>query len=234
MEIPIETVDDLEADQYQMGEKKESFGICKAGDINEEERSVIAIISTDSIDRDNEVLVPKGMDADNFRKNPLVLWSHNAGQPPIAKALWLKQGRKRITAKIKFAMTDRAEEVWQLMKGGFLNAFSVGFKPKEGRRPTPDDIKGNPNLADVQFIFSKWELLEFSVVGVPANAEALALAVKSKSITLSDDMIETLEVKEVKEVEEDEEILVCASDFREKAIPVRIPVREVIEVREIK
>jgi HK97 family phage prohead protease len=229
MEIPIE----IEADQeYKMGEKKESFGICKAGEINEEERSVIAIISTDAIDRDNEVLVPKGMDADNFRKNPLVLWSHNAGLPPIAKALWLKQGRKRITAKIKFAMTERAEEVWQLFKGGFLNAFSVGFKPNEGHRPTPDDIKKNPDLAEARFIFTVWELLEFSVVGVPANAEALALAVKNKSITISDDLRDELHVKEI---EEDEEILICVSEFKEKAINVEIPgVEPVIEVQVIK
>jgi HK97 family phage prohead protease len=235
--MAIENIDELEQDQelieceYKFdGEAKESFGLCKATDINEEERSVIAVISTGSIDRDNEVLVPKGMDAENFRKNPVIPWSHNTFQPPIGKALWLKQGRKRITAKIKFATTKLAEEVWQLFKGGFLKAFSVGFIPKEGHRPTPDDIKANPALAEARFIFTKWELTEFSPVTVPANAEALALAVKNKSITISDELKECLHV----EVVEDEELLLCADDFKEKAISVAIPVEEFIEVSIIK
>jgi phage head maturation protease len=231
------TIEDLEKDQelieceYKFdGATKESFGLCKATDINEEERTVVAVISTDSVDRDNEVLVPKGMDAEDFRKNPVVPWSHNTFQPPIGKALWIKQGRKRITAKVRFATTDLAEEVWQLFKGGFLNAFSVGFIPKEGRRPTPDDIKANPLLAEASFMFTKWILTEFSPVTVPANAEALAIAVKSKSITISDELIKTLHVKEI---EDEEEILMCASDFKEKAISVEIPVEEYIEVQEI-
>jgi phage head maturation protease len=146
--------------------------------------------------------------------------------PPIGKALWVKRGIKRITAKVKFATTERAEEVWQLFKGGFLNAFSVGFKPLDGRRPTPDDIKANTNLANARFMFTKWELLEFSPVTVPANAEALALAVKSKSIKLSNELIECLHVEEI----EEDEILLCASDLKEKAINVEIPVEEFIEV----
>jgi len=208
------------------GETKQSFGICKAGEINEEERSVIAIISTGSVDRDNEVLVPKGMDAENFRKNPVVPWSHRSDMPPVGKALWVKRGVKRITAKVKFATTERAEEVWQLFKGGFLNAFSVGFKPLEGRRPTPDDIKANTDLADARFLFTKWELLEFSPVTVPANAEALAQAIKSKSITISDDLIKCLHVEEI----EEDEIMMCASDLKEKSISVEIPCEPVIEV----
>jgi len=216
--------------EYKMDDEvKQSFGICKAGEINEEERSVVAIISTDAIDRDSEVLVPKGMDADNFRKNPVVPWSHRSDMPPVGKALWVKRGVKRITAKVKFATTERAEEVWQLFKGGFLNAFSVGFKPKEGRRPTPEDIKSNPNLADARFLFTKWELLEFSPVTVPANAEALAQAIKSKSITISDDLKQCLHVEEVKEIEE-EEVFMCAADLKQKKISVEIPVETFIQV----
>ena len=235
--MAIETIDESEQDQeiieceYKFdGETKQSFGLCKATDVNEEERSVTAIISTSSIDRDSEVLVPGGMIAENFQKNPVVLWSHNAGEPPIGKALWLKKIPKRnpnrIGAMIKFASTPRGEEVFQLFKGGFLNAFSVGFRPTDGRRPTPDDIKKNPLLAEARFIFTEWELLEFSVVSVPANAEALAQAIKSKSIKISDELKECLHVEEI----EEEEILLCAADFKEKAISVEIPVEEFIEV----
>lgn len=222
---------EIDNSEYLDDKKHLSFGICKAGDIDEEERTVVAIISTGSIDRDSEVLSPKGVEVENFLKNPVVPWSHQTFDPPIGKALWLKKGTKRIMAKIKFATTERAEEVWQLFKGGFLHAFSVGFRPLEGHRPTPEDIKKNPDLADARFIFDKWELLEFSPVTVPANAEALATAIKSKNISISDDLLEELKIKPVKaaDVDETEEtIYIPVKNLTPE--PEKIEVVEIIEV----
>lgn len=215
--------DDLEMIDIEMqaklsGDKHFALDICKATEVNEEERTVTAVISTGAIDRDGEVLDPKGIQLENYVKNPVVPWSHRSGEPPIGKCLWIKKGTKRIVAKVKFAMTERAEEVWQLFKGGFLKAFSVGFMPQEGHRPTPDDIKKNPILADARFIFDKWELLEFSPVTVPANPEALAQAIKSKSIKLSEDLITELKVSPVPEAEVIEE--------QDEPIAVAIPVKE--------
>ena len=156
----------------------------KVSDIDSEERTVTAVISSDAIDRDDEVLLPKGADIEQFQKNPVVLWSHNSHLPPIGKALWIERKGKKIIAKVKFAETELAEEVWQLFKGGFLKAFSVGFQPKSpGRVPTPAEIKKRPELASVRRIFDDWEMLEFSAVAVPANPEALATAIKSGQFT---------------------------------------------------
>jgi hypothetical protein len=57
---------------------------------------------------------------------------------------------------------DAVRKLWEL---GFLNAASVGFTPKSG---TPTG-KGGTRYTD-------WELLEFSIVPIPANADALRLA----------------------------------------------------------
>jgi HK97 family phage prohead protease len=159
--------------------------VAKSIDIDDDERSLTAIISTDTVDRDGEVLLPKGAILDNFMKNPVVLWAHDYYDTPIARALWIKKGRGRITAKAKFADTDKAEEIYQLYKGGFLNAFSVGFDPREYREPKPEEIKKKPDWANARRIYETWELLEFSGVPVPANPEALALAVKTKELSLS-------------------------------------------------
>lgn len=206
------------------GEKHISFGICKATEIDDEERTVVAVISTGVIDRDSEILTPKGARTENFEKNPVIPWSHNTFDPPIGKALWIKVGTKKILAKVKFAMTDRAEEVWQLFKGKFLRAFSVGFIPLKGHRPTPEEIKKNPDLADARFIFDEWELLEFSPVVVPANPEALATAVKNKSIKISKALRKELNVEEIAEEtpENEEEVLIPVSAFKkpEKIIEV--------------
>ena len=214
---------DIEIEQKLSGDKQFAFGICKAADIDDEERTVKAVISTGAIDRDGEILSPKGMKHENFVKNPVVPCSHNSGEPPIGKAIWLYKGRKKIEAKVKFATTERAEEIWQLFKGKFLNAFSVGFIPLKGHRPTPDEIKKAPELADARFIYDEWELLEFSPVTVPANPEALATAVKSKSISISDDLKKELhieiEVIESEEIEvKEEEILIPVVDITEKKV----------------
>ncbi len=205
--------------------------------VDEDEGTVTAVISTDAIDRDNEVLSPKGAILDNFLKNPVVLWVHNSFGMPVGKALWIKRGRKKITAKVKFAKTDLGQEVFEMFKGGFLNAFSVGFIVKKSHSPTPDEIKKKPELAEAWRIFDEWELLEFSVVPVPANQEALATAVKQKTLTISDTTLEDMDMdveeifltedeqkkvdeeeKEEKEVDTDEEKDIVEEDVEEKVV----------------
>ena len=168
----------------------------KVSDVDDEERTVTAVISTDSVDRDKEILLPKGARIDRFLANPVVLWSHSSGQPPIGRALWVNKGRNKLIAKIKFAVTERAEEVWQLFKGRFLNAFSVGFLPFKGHVPTPDEIKKKPDWAEAKYVFDDWELLEFSPVNVPSNPDALAYAIKTKAITLSPETMKELNIVE--------------------------------------
>lgn len=162
---------------------------------NSDERTVTAIISTSAVDRDKEVVVARGIDFEQYLKNPVVLWAHNSWDTPIGKAMWLKRTGKKIIAKIKFADTDKAEEVYQLYKGGFLSAFSIGFIPTKRKQPEPDDIKKNPDWADARMIIEKSELLEFSAVPVPANPEALVTAVKNKDISISDDTIDELDLE---------------------------------------
>ncbi len=165
-------------------------------EVDSDERTVTAVITTAAVDRDNEVLLPKGADIDSYLKNPVVLWAHNYGEPPIARTLWMKTGRGKITAKAKFADTEKAEEVYQLYKGGFLSAFSIGFIPLDSHPPTPDEIKKHPEWAAARRIYNKWELLEFSAVPVPANPEALATAVKTKELNLTAETQEELGIEE--------------------------------------
>ncbi len=172
--------------KYELNKEMHLDSCMKISAIDENDRTVTAVISSSAVDRDREVLLPKGMDAEKFAKNPVVLFAHDSHSPPIGKALWVKVKGKLITAKVQFANTDFASEIWELFKGKFLNAFSVGFIPHDGHSPTPKEIAKNPELANARFIIDKWELLEFSAVPVPANPEALMQAVKSKSLNLSD------------------------------------------------
>ena len=98
--------------------------VCKS-EVDEQERTVTAVISTGAIDRDNEILLPKGADFEQYMKNPVVLWAHSYGEVPIGKALWIKKTWKNIKAKLQFADTPQAEEIYQLFKGGFLESMML-------------------------------------------------------------------------------------------------------------
>jgi phage head maturation protease len=147
--------------------------------------TAVAAISTSTVDRDKEVMNPQGIDYENYNKNPVVLFAHQYDEPPIGKSLWVKGGRKYVKAKWKWARTQKALEIKQLWDGGFLNAVSVGFLPTESHEPLPVEIQANPELANARRIIDKWELLEFSIVPVPSNPDALAAAVSTLNISTS-------------------------------------------------
>ncbi|KKN71413.1 hypothetical protein LCGC14_0421350 [marine sediment metagenome] len=198
--------------------------------VDEDERTVTAVISTDMVDRDGEVLLPKGVDFEQYLKNPVVQWAHSYGEPPIARTQWITKGRKQITAKAQFADTVFADEIYQLYKKNYLSAFSVGFIPKKSHTPTPDEIKKRPEWAEASRIFDEWELLEFSAVPVPANPEALATAVKTKEISVSKELQEQLGI------DEDETFYPTNTNSDAKAVDVKskISVGEKVDVHIVK
>jgi HK97 family phage prohead protease len=187
----------------------------------DEDNTAIAAISTDGIDRDKEVLLPKGVDFENYNKNPVVLWAHNYSETPVGKSQWVKQGRKKIKAKWEWADTDKAKEIKQLWDGGFLNAVSVGFIANKGHEPTPEEIKKNPDWAEVRWVVDEWELLEFSIVPVPANPEALA---GIKELKISEATQKELGIDDKTfwaKVDDDEDLTGVASNDEDVEIEVR-------------
>jgi HK97 family phage prohead protease len=139
--------------------------------INEEQGILDVAIATDnSIDRDGEIIDSNGWDFENFLKNPVLLWAHDYRQPPIGKVLDLRHSGDKILFRPQFAIKENpnAQINFNLYKGGYLNAFSVGFSAKEW---VEDKVDGR-----VVRRFTKVELLEISAVPVPANPNAVVLA----------------------------------------------------------
>ncbi len=150
-------------------------------------REVLAVISTDAIDRDNEVVLPKGLKKKNYAGNPIVLFGHDT-KCPIGKCLWVKEADGKILAKTYISdKTQLSRDVFGLMQDGVLSAFSIGFSSLKSSPPSPSEIKARPDLKDVRKIHREWEMFEYSVVPIPANPQALTLAVSKgySSETLS-------------------------------------------------
>lgn len=140
------------------------------------DRQIEAIVATDAIDRHGEILSIEGVDLKAYKQNPVVLWAHDYGSLPIAKAVGIKKEDGKIVAKMEFNENDEfAMKVYQAIKDGFLNAFSIGFIPTDAKY-----IEGKDAL-----MWTQSEMIEFSVVPVPANAEALvqAKALMAEAIT---------------------------------------------------
>jgi HK97 family phage prohead protease len=107
----------------------------------------------------------------HFRKNPVVLWAHDYNQLPVAKATNLSITEQGLAADIQFpprGVYPFADTVHDMLKAGFLSATSVGFKPSEHEENADRSKNGRSG-----FDFKKQELLEFSIVPVPSNPEAL-------------------------------------------------------------
>jgi len=67
------------------------------------ERSDVSWITTEDPDRQDEVVIAKGMNDGQFALNPIVTLNHCYGMPPVGKSLWRKRSKDggRIGIKAK-------------------------------------------------------------------------------------------------------------------------------------
>lgn len=147
----------------------------------------VATITTDSVDRDGEVVVPGGMNSRDYERNPVLLYEHDV-QKPIGKMLSMKRMDRAIESE--FALAPRPDNhvgewfpdtVASLMEFGALNTMSIGFLGMESRPATKADTEKYGQ--GVRRVYGKWKLLEVSVVSVPANQDAIVTAVRKGLVT---------------------------------------------------
>ena len=119
--------------------------------------------------RDGHVVEPAGMDFGAYRKNPVVMYAHDltgrtqsAGLPIGRTRRLVRTAEGHIRAEFEFlpgdAFADRVSNAW---RRGFLRAASMGWRVVESKP------------AGASVIVTKSELLEWSIVAVPADPDAL-------------------------------------------------------------
>jgi HK97 family phage prohead protease len=143
------------------------------------EKAYRFLASTSSIDRQGDSIDQSGWELKNFMNNPVMLWAHRYDELPLGKVNQITINENGMEAEMVFAEEDanpKAQQVKKLVDAGILNAVSVGFIPKERN--------GN--------IITRAELLEISIVPVPANQDALALAYKDMDLAVKKDIEEML------------------------------------------
>ena len=137
------------------------------------------ILSDATPDRMGDVIDADGWDLTNFNKNPVALFNHRSDFP-IGKWNNLRVANGKLRGHLQLApegTSDRIDEIRRLVDADILRAVSVGFMP----------IKSEPLTKDshgTRFLNS--ELVETSLVAIPANPNALAVA---RSLNISRDTV---------------------------------------------
>jgi len=157
--------------------------VAEIKEVSGKERTLEFIGSTETQDRVGDIIEAGGWNIKDYKANPVFLWAHRYDQPPIGKAnkVWISNDKK-LKFHIEFASAETyefADTIFKLYQGGFLNAVSVGFEPKDWDliETKDDDTFFSPKR------YKKQDLLELSAVPVPANPEALQNATKAGVIT---------------------------------------------------
>ncbi|HJQ61186.1 MAG TPA: phage major capsid protein [Vineibacter sp.] len=125
------------------------------------------VMSDGSVDRMGDVIEPDGWQLDRFRKNPVALFGHDPGFP-IGR--WSDVGVRKgeLTGRLELMepVSERLREIHTAVQAGVLRAVSVGFHS--------DSFEPLGKGGGLRF--TEAELVECSLVSVPANPNALAVA----------------------------------------------------------
>jgi len=172
-------------------------------------RTMRFVASDESVDRYGDIIRADGWQLDNFRKNPVLLFAHNSREPAIGGVTKIAVEGTQLMADVELldeGVNPTADIVWACLDKGFMRATSVGFAPT-GKINSLLDDHGNWT----GYEFTSQELLELSVVPVPANPQALAVA---KSLGLSVDAARRVFIDESRAVAR------AASEQRRRTIDI--------------
>jgi len=172
-------------------------------------RAILDFVASDeSLDRYGETILASGWQLEHYRRNPVFQNAHQYGD------ILFTLGRALVTEirtgagagggsssylfqRVEFAVdaNPMARIAYDLYRGKFLNAVSVGFiplrwqdadgtvHPARGRSARAEaDVAARP----FQRRYLEQELLEVSAVGIPANPNALAQACQAGVVQRSD------------------------------------------------
>jgi hypothetical protein len=139
--------------------------------LDEDAGVIQAVVSTEDMDRDGDVIRQDYWNLDHFKSHPILLSSHNYRGLMNQIGEWTNMGVQdgKLIGTAKYYINEGNEQAdwgFNLASKGRA-AFSVGFVPDMSQAKA---IDANGNLS---YEFRGQELLEVSQVTVPSNPKAL-------------------------------------------------------------
>lgn len=147
-------------------------------DEQKEKRQAEFVISTEAVDTYDTVFKIDGWDLERYNRSPIVFYNHKSWSDDPDMIIGTSEVRvegKELIALVTFENDNPvADKVWRKVQAGTLNMASIGANPIEWR--WGDFDKGeNPDV----IYFIRQELLEWSIVPVGSNPDALKRSVES-------------------------------------------------------
>jgi HK97 family phage major capsid protein/HK97 family phage prohead protease len=157
-----------------------AYSLLHVKSVDSEQRSFTGIATTPETDRVGDVVEPMGV---KF-KNPLPLLLFHDSTKPVGRVEFGQPNAKGIPFSASIprveepgTLRDRTDEAWHSVKHGVINGVSIGF------RALSDGVE---QLKSGGLRFIKTEVLELSLVPIPANASATIQTIKQFDTTPAD------------------------------------------------
>lgn len=145
--------------------------------VSEDERTFSGVATTPSPDRVGDIIEPLGV---TF-KNPLPLLLYHDSRAPVGTVKFDTPTKDGITFTARIPtivepghLKDRVDEAWQSIKARLIRGVSVGFRVLNDAVDWMKDSGG--------YRYRETEVLELSLVAVPANQDATISAIKSYDV----------------------------------------------------
>ena len=150
-----------------------AYSIFEVKSVDAERRVISGIATTPEPDRVGDIVEPKGV---RF-KNPLPLLLFHDSRLPVGHAKFSRATDNGIEFEATLAdpgdsaaLKARIDEAWASVKAGLIRGVSIGFRVMED---------GIELLKSGGYRFTNTEVMELSLVVIPANAGATITGIKS-------------------------------------------------------
>ena len=148
-----------------------AYAILTVKAVEEDRRIVRGIATTPSTDRMGDIVEPLGI----VFRNPMPLLHQHDHSRPVGMVRFDKPTAEGITFEASLPqiadpgpLKDRVDTAWGEVKAGLVRAVSIGFRPLESSR-----------MEDGGYRYLRSEVVELSLVTIPANADATITFVRS-------------------------------------------------------
>jgi len=150
-----------------------AWSLLQVKDVADEQRIIRGIATTPTVDRMGDIVEPLGMQ----QRGAVKLHLYHRHDMPVGLVQFGAPTKSGIPFEATIpdvqeagTLRERVNEAWHSVKYKLLDAVSIGFSVLED---------GAELMKSGGLRFTKWEMLELSLVGVPANPNAVITAFKS-------------------------------------------------------
>ena len=152
----------------------------KAFEIDHDNKIIRFTVTTDTVDRDGERVMPKAYENNMtyFLDNPIVLFGHNHGEPAVGRVTEYSILKDKVTMSVKFATGLKnphplADVLWSLYSdddgGPFMRMCSIGFIPLTWSDDVEEKLDNQTGVT-----YTDIEPIELSLVNIGSNRLALS------------------------------------------------------------